>query len=146
MGDILHSEACDAAPRGKKCPACLTLYERDRKRQQRAKKKLDTIQTRLAASKNRSKYYTILCSECKDKTKNEYCSDCKKLYDNTKNKNSRNKKKESNQSKPIELIKLCSGSSCDSNDISNNNPGIHSVTSQDCIKNKNNLINLTQQN
>ena len=121
----IHSEECATSSRQTKCYDCFNIHFNAVRRELRARKKLDKIQTRNVVNKTRSKYHEILCSECKDKTKTDYCSTCKKFYDNAKAKKSRIKKKESKQS---------SGSSCDSNNISNNNSGMHGVTSQNCAK------------
>ena len=67
MERILHSEACSTATIVKKCHDCLKVYNRETKRQERARKKLNTIQTRLTTSKNTSKYCAILCNECQNK-------------------------------------------------------------------------------
>ena len=135
MEDILHSDACSTASKLKKCYDCRKAYWKEIKRQARARIKLNTKQTRLTTSKNTSKYFTDLCEECKkDKKTYEYCGDCKKGYNNARNKNSRNKKRQLNQSNPAELIKLGSGSSCNNENISNTNSGIHSVNSKNCAK------------
>ena len=52
MNDILHSEACAAAIKGKTCPDCRKLYYREIKSQQRAKE-LDKMLTRVTASKKK---------------------------------------------------------------------------------------------
>ena len=59
---------------------CFRSYKAECKRRERKAIKDKSILTRQITNQKRSNYYKILCPECQDKNKDEYCPKCKSNY------------------------------------------------------------------
>ena len=103
--EVSHSEACATAALLKKCNECRKIHYRITKRNARAKKKANIIETRFVTIKKRSIYHDILCNACQFKKVNEFCDICIPKYNCAKTAKAK-KQKTSNQSNSTEVIKL----------------------------------------
>ena len=92
---IMHSEKCldKTTPKLKLCKDCYKKYKRENKRMNKLKKAGVITQTRSATINSRSKYWHVLCEECKDKPLKHSCMDCKKKVQSARYKVSQNNKK-----------------------------------------------------
>ena len=94
MGAIVHLDKCCVGKSVRKsCLKCKRQYKRDNHRRVTQLKSEQIPNTRNVTIKKRSKYYEVLCAFCKEKTKKDLCSKCKRNYDCAKNNNYRKFKK-----------------------------------------------------
>ena len=84
----------------KRCRPCHSKYVRESKRKQRQENKLQAdmkIKTRSVNIKKRTKYYHVLCEQCKKKKVLDYCSECSSKYTSVKQVNYRQMKQVRNK-------------------------------------------------
>ena len=92
---FMHSEKCldKTTTLLKLCKDCRNNYKKENKRLNKLKKAGAITQTRSATINSRSKYWHVLCEECKDKPLIHSCGDCKKKVQSARYKASQNNKK-----------------------------------------------------
>ena len=72
MEEITHSDACESASVRKKCKECKSKYRSDSRKLRIQLKADQIVQTRNVTTKKRSKFYDILCDNCKGKERESF--------------------------------------------------------------------------
>ena len=89
-----HTDLCRTLSIRKKCKKCHYQHKYQMRKATKTKKAESVIKTRFITNKKKTKYFNVLCVNCKEKRIRDICTDCAIIYRKAKSRDSYCKKKQ----------------------------------------------------